>query len=297
VINRGNYRADIFGSVGAAQSFEQILAEAGEIFGWVLHAYVLMRNHFHLALETPQPNLVDGMHWVQSTYATRFNRFRRESGHLFQGRYQSLLVEDTAALLRVVDYVHLNPVRAKLVSPEQVATFRWSSLARFRRGSCPAWLSASRWFEQLGLRDDANGWLQYVERLRNQAAATRDPEKDRDELCRGWAIGTSGWRRAIAQEHQHLTLQPGIAAHEARDLKHARWADALEAALREMGETGDSLRLGRKGAEWKRALATRLRRQVGASHHWLAEHLHMGSPNSVRAWVNGRKESNMHISA
>jgi putative transposase len=297
VINRGNYRADLFGTVGTAKSFEQVLAEAAEMFGWVLHAYVLMPNHFHLALETPQPNLVEGMHWVQSTYATRFNRFRGESGHLFQGRYQSLLVEDNAALLRVVDYIHLNPVRAKIVSPEQVATFRWSSLPSFRRASCPMWLSASRWLGQLGLRADANGWLQYVDRLKDRAAVPDNVERDRDELCRGWAIGTSGWRRAIAKEHQHLTLQPGIAAHEARDLRHARWADALEFALREIGETNDSLRHGRKGAEWKRTLASRLRRQVGASHRWLADHLHMGSPNSVRAWVNGRSDRNMHISA
>ncbi len=53
------------------------------------------------------------MHWLQSTLATRFNRFRRENGHLFQGRYKSILIEDTAALGRVVDYLHLNPVRAK----------------------------------------------------------------------------------------------------------------------------------------------------------------------------------------
>jgi putative transposase len=198
------------------------LAEAGEIFGWVLHAYVLMRNHFHLALETPQPNLVDGMHWVQSTYATRFNRFRRESGHLFQGRYQSLLIEDTAALLRVVDYIHLNPVRAKLVSPEQVATFRWSSLARFRRGSCPAWLSASRWLEQLGLRDDANGWLQYVERLRNQAAATRDRKRSRRALSRlgDWHLRLASGDRAGASASHAATWYcgPRGARSEARAL-------------------------------------------------------------------------------
>jgi putative transposase len=70
-----------------------------------------MRNHFRLVMETPEPNLVDGMHWLQSTFATRFNRLRGESGHLFQGRHQSLPIENSAALVRVVDYIHLNPVR------------------------------------------------------------------------------------------------------------------------------------------------------------------------------------------
>jgi REP element-mobilizing transposase RayT len=101
VINRGNYRRDLFETPATAKAFEATLDEACELHGWKLHAYVVMRNHYHLALETPQPNLVAGMHWLQSTFATRFNRFRSERGHLFQGRYQSLLIEDWTALARV----------------------------------------------------------------------------------------------------------------------------------------------------------------------------------------------------
>jgi REP element-mobilizing transposase RayT len=67
VINRGNYRRDVFSSPGAAQAFVEVLGEALPRFGWRLHAFVIMRNHFHLALETPDPNLVDGMHWLQSS--------------------------------------------------------------------------------------------------------------------------------------------------------------------------------------------------------------------------------------
>jgi REP element-mobilizing transposase RayT len=95
VINRGNYRRDIFESIGAAQAFEQAMAEVCLRYRWRLHAYAIMRNHFHFALETPRPNLVQGMHWLQGAFASRFNRFRRERGHLFQGRYDALVVEDT----------------------------------------------------------------------------------------------------------------------------------------------------------------------------------------------------------
>lgn len=290
VINRGNYRADVFGSVGAASAFEQVLDEACAMFGWVIHAYVIMRNHFHLALETPAPNLVDGMHWIQSTYATRFNRFRGENGHLFQGRYQALLVENATALVRVVDYIHLNPVRAKIILSDQLEAFRWSSLSRFRRAGRPKWLAPSTWLTQLELRDDATGWRAYAQRLRD-LAVEGDWAREHEELGRGWAIGTSGWRKAVAKEYQHLALAPGLAARESDELKHARWADALEQALRAIGQTHDSLRAGPKGAEWKRALAKRLRRHAGTSHRWLAEHLYMGSPNSVRAWVNQRAAS------
>jgi REP element-mobilizing transposase RayT len=134
IINRGNYRRDLFESTGAGEAFLTALGEAAGRHGWRLFAYVLMRNHFHLAIETPQPNLVEGMHWLQSTVATRFNRFRDERGHLFQGRYQSILIEDAAALARVVDYIHLNPVRARVVATEHLCDYRWSSLFLYLRG-------------------------------------------------------------------------------------------------------------------------------------------------------------------
>jgi putative transposase len=149
VLNRGSYRRDLFTQVGEAWAFVKTLEEASEMYGWRIHAYAVMRNHYHVALRTPQPNLTEGMHWLQSTFATRFNRLHGERGHLFQGRYQSLLVEDDATLLRLVNYIHLNPVRAKIVTPEQAAAFRWSSLGRFVRGALlPRWrqgLGYERW--------------------------------------------------------------------------------------------------------------------------------------------------------
>ena len=158
VINCGSYRRDLFDSVGAAEAFLVTLFQAADKFGWRVHAYVLMPNHFHLAVETPEPNLGEGMHWLQSSMATRFNRLRRESGHLFQGRYQALLIENVAALTRVVNYIHLNPVRAKIVPPEQVAGFRWSSLAALLKGPRPTALKAQDW-----LRGRAEGvWPFFV---------------------------------------------------------------------------------------------------------------------------------------
>ena len=119
IINRGNYRRDLFETAGAAQAFESTLGETCLRHRWIIHGFEIMRNHFHLALETPEPNLVEGMHWLQSAYAIRFNRYRSERGHVFQGRYQSLLIEDDAALVRVIDYLHLNPVRAGIVTAAQ----------------------------------------------------------------------------------------------------------------------------------------------------------------------------------
>jgi putative transposase len=84
VINRKNSRSDVLKASGAADSFLKTLEEVVEKYGWGLFAYVLMRNHYHLAIETPRGNLSAGMHWLQSTFSTRFNRFHGEQGICFK---------------------------------------------------------------------------------------------------------------------------------------------------------------------------------------------------------------------
>jgi REP element-mobilizing transposase RayT len=159
VINRGNYRRDLFAPKGAAESFRQCLFEACERFGWRLHAFVIMRNHFHLAVETPEPNLSTGMQWQQGTWAARFNRFRGEKGRPFQGRYRALHVEPGPALAQVAHYIHLNPVRARVVPAERVMEFKWSSLPLFADKKRAAVLEAKTVLKESGeLPDTTAGW-------------------------------------------------------------------------------------------------------------------------------------------
>ena len=91
VINRGNYRSAVFGTKGARDAFLKCLGEACTKSKWVVHAYILMSNHYHLALETPKGNLVEGMRWLQSTFANRYNRLRGENGHVRTPRSHDLL--------------------------------------------------------------------------------------------------------------------------------------------------------------------------------------------------------------
>ena len=114
VIARGNYRADVFATEASKAAFLRCLDEACIKAGWQVHAWCVMSNHYHLCLRTPQANLVEGMRWLQATFSVRFNRFRGEQGHVFQGRYKALLVEPEA-VGAVCHYIHLNPVRAHLV--------------------------------------------------------------------------------------------------------------------------------------------------------------------------------------
>ncbi len=98
------------------ERFLETLTEVCAGTGWVIHAYVLMDNYYHILLETPEPNLVVGMKWFQGTYTQRFNARNREWGHLFQGRYRAMLVDNGSdAYFPIVNsYIHLNPARARL---------------------------------------------------------------------------------------------------------------------------------------------------------------------------------------
>jgi REP element-mobilizing transposase RayT len=128
VLNRGNYRAAIFRSGKTKTAFLQCLDEACRRTDWLVHAWCIMSNHYHLAISTPRANLVGGMCWLQGTFANRFNRFRGEHGHLFQGRYKSLVVDPDEGLGPLCHYIHLNPVRAGLCEVSALRTYDWTSL-------------------------------------------------------------------------------------------------------------------------------------------------------------------------
>ena len=282
VINRGNYRHDVFVSVGAAQAFETTLQETCEHYGWRLYAHVVMRNHFHLAVGTPHANLVEGMHWLQGTFATRFNRFRDERGHLFQGRYHALLIENPAALARVVDCIHLNPVRAKIVEAQHVAEFRWSSLRRFVREIRPTWHSAQPWLRECGFAEDRDGWRSYVDSLIDLSGDQAEQERlEFKTMSHGWAIGTEGWRKAIAREHAHRALSAGLSGKELREMHVSRWEQTLDAAMGKAGRGATDITADSKAAPWKVEVALQLR-GIGAPCGWIAKALGMGTPGALR---------------
>src|SRR6266513_3072948 len=134
LMNRGDHREAIFRDDEDRHLFMSTLSQTCEKTDWQVHAYCLMPNHFHLVVETPKANLVAGMKWFLGTYTGRFNRRHKLSGHLFSGRYKALIVEGSGNgyLRTVCDYVHLNPVRAKLLSKEQkLRAYRWSSYGEY----------------------------------------------------------------------------------------------------------------------------------------------------------------------
>jgi len=114
VTARGNERAKIFFSKKDYEKFKEYIAAGRNRFGLILHAYVLMTNHYHLIVETPEKNLNKIMHFINGSYTTYLNIKRKRTGHLFQGRYKAILVDKESYLLELSRYLHLNPVRANM---------------------------------------------------------------------------------------------------------------------------------------------------------------------------------------
>ena len=139
VTSRGNEKKNVFKSKRDREKFFEYLESATERYDAVIHAFCLMDNHYHLLIETPSGNLPQIMRHINGAYTTYFNVKRARSGHLFQGRYKAILVEIDEYAKELSRYIHLNPVRAKMVkTPEE---YEWSSY-RFYIGETkpPKWL-------------------------------------------------------------------------------------------------------------------------------------------------------------
>jgi REP element-mobilizing transposase RayT len=124
VTARGNERRAIFRDDADRKHWLALLEQWAERFEIRIHAYVLMDNHYHLLLETRAANLTQAMQWLQVSYTVWFNRRHRRSGHLFQGRYRAVLLEGEALGWELSRYVHLNPVRVRVLGLDKVAQRR-----------------------------------------------------------------------------------------------------------------------------------------------------------------------------
>lgn len=125
ITSRGDDRKKIFISAYDFAKFLEYVSAAKTKFKFYVYGYCLMSNHYHLLLETTQPNISKIMHYINSSYTTYYNVKRRHFGHVFQGRFKSIVVDRDSYFLELSRYIHLNPVRAKMA--DNPAKYRWSS--------------------------------------------------------------------------------------------------------------------------------------------------------------------------
>ena len=141
--SRGNRQEPIFLDDTDRRIFLDLLEKEIRQQGWICYAYCLMDNHYHLLMETSDPNLVRGMRRLNGVYTQAFNRRHKRVGHVFQGRYKAILVDKESYLLELCRYIVLNPVRAKVVQrPEDWAWSSYRGTAGRMKG--PEWLAVEK---------------------------------------------------------------------------------------------------------------------------------------------------------
>ena len=225
--------------------------------GWRVFAWALMNNHFHLYLRTPEPNLSAGMHDLNSGYASLFNRRHRRSGSLFQGRFKAILVEDESHALELTRYVHLNPVRAKVVArPRQ---FAWSSYREYLGvRKPPPWLD---WQTVLGEFDGDRRRRRLAYRRFVEAGTSRKVKSPLADVVGGVFLGTSGW---VEKWRRWLAEQPSAPAIPAQ--RQLAWRPTLDhvvqAVSRAFGVAPGRLLLPRRRGNEGRLVAIYLSRQL-----------------------------------
>ena len=226
VINRGNAGEDIYYNKRDREKFLEYLEKAVERFTIKIHVYCLMPNHYHLVVETPLPNLSQAVKWINVSYAVYFNRKRNRSGHLFQGRFKSILIEEDEYLQQLSRYVHLNPVRAGMV--EDLSSYPWSSYPVFiGQNKKPAWLETD-WLLSLFSKRRKTAVANYRKFVEQIDVTTI--ENPAENLVGGFILGSPNFvewvKRTFLTDKSELKDVPQI-----KDLKDKPQPESVVAAV------------------------------------------------------------------
>jgi len=228
VINRGNAGENIFKSKRDREKFLEYLQKAGERFSTIIHTYCLMDNHYHLLMETPEPNLSGALQWINVSYALYFNRKRHRSGHLFQGRFKAIVIDADEYLKQLSRYIHLNPVRAKITHTP--AAYPWSSYHAFTgKEKPPQWLETQCLLSQFGRskKDAIRSYRSYVEEV--EADALENPHK---HIVGGVILGDTDFVNWVKE--QFLSVRDD--EDEIPQLKKLKPRPSLETIVRVVGD-------------------------------------------------------------
>ena len=255
-----------------------------------MHAFVLMGNHFHLVVETPQPNLQAGMQWLLGVYTQAYNRRHHLWGHLFGGRYKAQLVDerDACYLRTVCDYVHLNPARAGLVeAADLLETYLWSSYPLYLRPARrPVWLRVDRLFGEHSIASGATTHETRRRFARRTEAQRGGPhaltEQKMAGLRRGWRVGAEDFLDRLSAKLARRG-RPAEAASQRQETDGRLAERLIRQRFVTTGWSEARLRSSAKSDPWKVSLAAELRRTTPMTRAWIVQRLRMGSASYLSA--------------
>ena len=195
VLSRGNDRSNIFKNDRDRYMFLDLLEDMTERYDVNIFAFVLMNNHYHLLLRTNLANLSKSMQWLGVTYTRRFNNRHRRTGHLFHGRFKSILVENDAYLFRLSYYIHRNPLRACLV--KRLADYKWSSYRSYAYGWIRYdWLDTDLILSQLENTPDP-----FKAYKANVQAYAKEEELFWEDLKHGLILGSKNFSEVVKKQY------------------------------------------------------------------------------------------------
>lgn len=306
VMARGDGGKSVFEADKDRYGWVDLMERVCERFGWRVHAWVLMGNHFHVLIETPEPNLVAGMKWFLGVYSQGWNRRRQRHGHVFQGRYKAVVVNgeerDGSYFKILADYIHLNPVRAGWVggsAGKKLRSWRWSSFPAYAGGKMPDWLETGRVLRAFQLSEDRRGGRAYggylEARAKNPESAINDAALG--ELRRGWVLGEKGFVETVLAVlgGQGVAEKKGKGSVGGQAVKAHDETEADRLALASLALLGlpDSAEQLAGRGRWlleKAVIAALIRKRTSVSNRWIAGRLGMGQESSVIRAVRRTKE-------
>ena len=195
LMSRGNEGGDIFYEKKDRVNFLDTVGEMSDRYDFDVFSYVLMDNHYHLLVRSRKANLKKAMQWFGTTYTQRFNRRHYRSGHLFQGRYKSIIVQNDAYLLQLSYYIHRNPVRAGIV--KRLADYHWSSYRVYAYGrKTPDWLATNLILSQFeGESDRKKSYREKVQKY------SREESRLIENIRHNLVLGTNKFAEKICKKY------------------------------------------------------------------------------------------------
>jgi len=277
VYSRGNYREPIFRDFRTAEVFIKILEETIIRTDWHVYAFAIMPNHFHFVVKAPRANLSRGMHLLLTTFASRFNRFREEHGHVFQGRYQAKRIPTGFDVSRVIDYVHLNHVRKGIYKVEELSGSPLSSVSILMNPDNRSVFKIRDGLKFFGYPDAIQGRIAYLNHLRR----VHQTDAESKYFDYDWEAAVIAERAVLKKNPQGLENPSDLPYEQIVRLDDDYTEMVVKRLLLKYGKTELDIKLDQGLVPWKVSMAINLQALTTASLPFIARRLNAGSSSNL----------------
>jgi REP element-mobilizing transposase RayT len=273
IMSRGDDRKKIYTKPGDYGKFMDYVVKAKERYQFYLYAYCLMANHFHLLLETILPNISQIMHYVKGSYTTYYNIRHHRCGHLFQGRFKSIVVDKDSYFLEVSRYIHLNPVQAGVV--QDPAAYGWSSYRGYL-GKKDEYIDRDQVQQYLGMSH--REYQQFV------LDGLKKPNDPIDHVYAGFLLGSAGFIKDKLKDLEIQMTSEEVVQKRALIAHHEKAEQIIRAVITHFHTTLRKLRMSKaRPMREKQVLIYLLREYTGLTNQAIGDIVGMRYPAVSKA--------------